>query len=932
MRTGTQRFRKTVVSRAIITALCGTASMMVAQETLAQSSSSLQRVEITGSNIKRTDTETASPVQVLTRDDIEKSGKQSIQEVLRQVTADNQGSVPASFSNGFAAGSAAVSLRGMGVNSTLVLVNGRRMTTYGLADDGSRNFVDLNSLPLEAVDRIEVLKDGASAVYGSDAIGGVVNVILRKNYTGRTIGASTGVSQKGDGQTARVFGTVGFGNVDTDRFNVLLSAEYSKTKNIWSTDRGFIGESDLTSLNYYDVGNGVSRPYLGPGTGPTANSPFGVFRNPATGLRENITTVGCTKVMPNGLCYFNPRTQQEIQPAIDRFNVFGRGTLEINANTTGYAEVGYFRSKTMANGTLGASNDGGVFNPQDLSDPLLVHGLFPLPGSHPDNRFGVAGPTAANFGVLPHELGGRDGTTDNKLFRFVGGVKGNAMGWDYDTGVAYIRGKLTQARTGYINADEFTNAINNGTYRFSGLGPTLTDPAVMALISPTLNNQATSSVKLIDFKANREIGQLAGGPLGVAFGGEVRWEESDSPSVPGTETASIVGLGFAEFAAKRRVAAVFGEINAPVTKWLELNAALRHDRYSDFGGTTNPKAGFKLTPLPQLAVRGTYSEAFRAPGPAESGGSSFGFTSVGILTQGNSNIKPETAKSYTLGFILEPMPGTSATLDFWKINRKNEIVQADPAGILAGNPPSTGTPGSRIAGAVPGSFIYYDPQGNIGTVTGFYGNAASTKTDGVDLEMRHRMSLGENGRLTAQVNWTHTRKYQRTDAFGNTVSYEGTHGPIALSSGMGTPRNRGSFSLSWDRGPVTITGMVNYTGPMKMVDSNGEQAHVESPGIVTDAANHIYFPNNGDLSCGVYDLSGNPFNGCKLKSLATFDLYAKWTPMKNLDLNFSIQNVFNTKAPFDPYLVLSYGTNYNQTWHQSGAIGRYFTVGARYSF
>ena len=172
-------FKKTMLSRSLLIAFSGTAAMYGAVATAQQAAPELERVIVTGSNIKRTDAETASPVQVLTRQDIERTGKQSIQEVLRGITADGQGSLSGSFSNGFAAGSAAVSLRGLGVNSTLVLVNGRRMTTYGLADDGTRTFVDLNSIPLEAVDRIEVLKDGASAIYGADAVGGVVNVILR---------------------------------------------------------------------------------------------------------------------------------------------------------------------------------------------------------------------------------------------------------------------------------------------------------------------------------------------------------------------------------------------------------------------------------------------------------------------------------------------------------------------------------------------------------------------------------------------------------------------------------------------------------------------------------------------------------------------------------------------------------------------------------
>ena len=204
----------------------GVALTLAAGPALAQQAQKVERIEVTGSNIKRTDTETAAPVQILTREDIEKSGKQSIQEVLRGITADGLGSIPTSFTNGFAAGSAAVSLRGLGVNSTLVLVNGRRMTTYGLADDGTRNFVDLNSLPLEAVERIEVLKDGASAIYGADAVGGVVNVILRKNYVGRSIGGSYG-------QTTRGFGSIGWGDIDRDRFNAFITIEGSHQDNIW---------------------------------------------------------------------------------------------------------------------------------------------------------------------------------------------------------------------------------------------------------------------------------------------------------------------------------------------------------------------------------------------------------------------------------------------------------------------------------------------------------------------------------------------------------------------------------------------------------------------------------------------------------------------------------------------------------------------------
>ncbi|WP_309639180.1 TonB-dependent receptor [Methylibium sp.] len=918
-------FKRTKLSAALLMA-CG--GVLLSSGGLAQAQDNtqkLERVTITGSNIKRTDTETASPVQVISREEIERSGKQSIQEVLRGVTADGLGSIPSSFSDGFASGSAAVSLRGLGVNSTLVLVNGRRMTTYGLADDGTRNFVDLNSLPLEAVDRIEVLKDGASAIYGADAVGGVVNVILRKNYTGASIGGSYGQASRGDGKTTRAFGSLGFGDIDADKYNVFLSLEASQQKNIWSVDRGFIGQSDHTSRGYYDTTNGARRPYFS--AGPTSNSPYGVTRS-ATGGGARVNVIPCapSAIVPStGLCGYNPLVEQEVQPALDRLNFFGRGTLQFSPSLTAYLEVGYFSTKSKANVTLGANNDGGVFVPGDPFNPLLVHSFMNLPAGHPDNTFGVD----RSLFIRPFELGGRDQTTDNEVLRLVQGLQGTGFGWDFDVGASYIKSRLKNQNFGYIRYDVMQAALNNGTYRITS--PSLTAPSVLAAISPTLENTPTSSIKSIDFKASRELMNLPGGALGLAVGGELRWEAANTPPVPFTETAEIVGLGYSAFNASRRVQAVFGELNAPVTKWLELNGALRYDRYSDFGSSTTPKVGFKIKPIDQFAVRGTYSEAFRAPGPAETGGSSFGFTTFGILSQGNPNIQPETAKSYTLGLIAEPLPGTSATLDYWKVDRKNEIVQADPNSII-GSLPTTGTPLSRISGAQPNTFIYYDANGDIGTVTGFYRNAAKTKTDGVDLELRHRMSLGEAGKLSTQLNWTHVNKFQRTDPDGNTFEYAGTHGPLVQSAGGGSPKDRMSLTLTLDRGPWAVTGGINYVGPIKMIDHKGETTDPDGSGTIHNSNTGVDYPDAGQYNCGVFDTSGNVYGGCKLPSFTTFDLFARWTPMKNLDVNFSIQNLFDRKAPFDPYLVIPYAINYNQTWHQSGAVGRFLTVGAKYSF
>jgi len=194
------------------------------------------------------------------------------------------------------------------------------------------------------------------------------------------------------------------------------------------------------------------------------------------------------------------------------------------------------------------------------------------------------------------------------------------------------------------------------------------------------------------------------------------------------------------------------------------------------------------------------------------------------------------------------------------------------------------------------------------------------------------MRLGEAGNLSGTLNWTHTKKFERTLATGETFEYAGTHGPIVLSAGAGTPKDRATASLTWDRGPFSLSGAINYIGPIKFIDHKGETATDNGDGTVTDPSNGLVYNSNGATNCSVFTLSGEPYGGCKLPAFTTFDLFGRWSPNKNLEFNVSIQNIFDKKAPFDPYLVNTYAINYNQTWHQQGAIGRFFTIGAKYTF
>ena len=159
------------------------------------------------------------------------------------------------------------------------------------------------------------------------------------------------------------------------------------------------------------------------------------------------------------------------------------------------------------------------------------------------------------------------------------------------------------------------------------------------------------------------------------------------------------------------------------------------------------------------------------------------------------------------------------------------------------------------------------------------------------------------------------------------------------SAGGGSPKDKATLSLTWDRGPWAVTGAINYVGAIKMIDHKGETTPQDidpdtglPTGTISNPNTGVTYPDNGQYDCGVFDASGNVYSKCRLPSFTTFDLFAKWTPIKNLDINFSIQNLFDRKAPFHPYLAIPYGINYNQTWHQAGAVGRFFTIGAKYSF
>lgn len=899
---------------------------------LAQDAQKLERVTVTGSNIKRTDAETASPVQVITREEIERTGKQTVAEVIRGISADNSGTIPTAFTNGFAAGSSGVSLRGLGVNSTLVLVNGRRVAPYGLADDGQRSFVDLNTIPLEAVEKVEVLKDGASAIYGSDAIAGVVNVILRKDYKGLSMSAIGGTSQHGGGDAVRATLSGGTGDLSSDRFNVFFTGEYSKDKSIaQNTRRSYLGTSNLSGIfpGYWDFRVGGRSQYTG---GVNRVGPYGVIIDPTPGApnggRVPLTACGAGGLSAINVCYSDNVDFIQIQPETERLNLFGRSTFQLNPDTVLFAEAGYFITRTKTRGTPSpAVSVWGNIRDNGINDSFTL-----IPAGHPDNPFGVDADYRYTFG---YDVGARGHNYDNRSLRLIGGVEGVIADWDYKAGIGYLETKLEDESFGYIRNSVYQEGLASGTFRFNNRAATLAnDPTFYDRLAPRLKREPKNKVTLADLSVSRQFGQLQGGQFGIALGGEVRREESDTPPTPYTFEGDIIGLGYSGFKGSRTVTALYAELTAPVLKTLELNAAFRTDHYSDYGTSTTPKFGFKFTPIKELVFRGTYAEGFRAPGPAENGDSSTaGYTGILLVTTGNPNVKPEESKSYTLGLVFEPFADTSLSLDYYKIERRNEIIGADQ-GVIQQGIPERGTPGSSVPGALPGSLVIYgpadgDPDGlaPVAAVVAPYQNANKTTTQGFDIDARQRFNLGEAGRLSVGLTLTHVLKYNRKlDTVDQEYEFAGYHGPYVLSSAAGTPKTRATLEVALEKANWMVAGRWNFVSGMRAVDHGGAPYDKR-----IDEGNSHAGAGIDPTSCSVFFPDGRPApGGCRVSSFTTFDLFGRWNVSKNLTLTGSVLNVFDRLAPWDPYTYGGY--NYNPTYHQSGAVGRFFQVGAKYAF
>jgi iron complex outermembrane recepter protein len=906
-----------------------------------QNTKQLQAVTVTGSAIPRIDVETPSPVTVISAAQIERSGFTTISDVVRSISADNSGSIPNAFTGGFAAGSSGVALRGLTVNSTLVLIDGHRSASYPMSDDGERSFVDLNTIPLAAVDRIEVLKDGASATYGADAIAGVVNVILKPGYQGAEGTADIGDSQHGGGFSKKASFLAGGGDLNKDNYNAYFSAQYQEDDPIYNRDRSYpFNTHDLSAMGGPNGNPGNPTTFLGSTYGAVAP---GVLTTPSGGLVSGVTQVPGSLWQPLNPCGTNSTTtttpgvgtycQQnfvdqygEAQAKMEQGGLYGRITIKINDTTKAYLSASYMESKTWAIGTPNGIQTSTPNNTNAIAlPPTLTTG--PNAGQlNPNDPYAAQGEYALinyTFGDLPQE-----NYYDNHNLRVVGDIAGMFGDWNYDAAMVLNHDWLNVNQTGYISYPALLSAITSGSYNF--VNPSSNSASELAALSPTISKTSTSDLDSFDFSATRSLWDLPGGSAGLAVGAQFRHEAQNDPSLnPNSEYQS---LGEAQTKGTRDVTGAYAELDMPVLAQLEIDAAGRFDHYSDVGNNFSPKVGFKYKPIDEIAIRGTYSKGFRAPSFAENGSSSAeGFDtitpppsfatahnnsaystvpySLALYTVANPNIKPEKARNFTFGVVVQPASWLSASVDYYNIKKTNVITGPDFGDAIANYfaTGSTGVPGVTVVQDLP------DPQNpnaqaRPAEFIGEYINANSLKTSGLDIDLQAHFEFSNGIHYISEISGTQIFQWQMILPGGIVQNFVGTQGPYGLSSGAGTPRTRGSWANTIQYGPVTVTGTLYYT--------SGYSETAEDQGVGPD-------------SCLAFNADETAFlpGSCRVGSFTDFDLTGSYQINDHVSITGSVMNVFDRKPPFDPANYAA--VNYNPTYSFAGIVGRFYNLGVK---
>jgi iron complex outermembrane receptor protein len=898
-------FERTRLCRGLMLAFGGGLALSVLP-TMAQQQ--LERVEITGSSIKRVESETALPVTIITREQIERSGATKVEDLLARVSAGNAMQSDTTQGAGYATSNA--NLRGVGATSTLVLLNGRRLANHPFGNIGGTVAVDLNSIPFAAIERIEVLRDGASAVYGTDAVGGVINFITRRDYKNGELTLRYGNTQKDiGGKEDGLSIAYGMGDLATDRYNLLVTANYQANTRLRAVDQKLYlrGLEEIPGSDPPTSGRAYPGRLVDFGISPGAYVSNGSFTDPAFAPCDPVNTiVQDAGPAPNGTdhllrCRFIYPATLDNLPDQHKADVYSRLTFALDPNTTLFGEASFARNHNIGRiAPVPIDQGAGHINPATGEGP---HFLFPVSSPYFPTalltQLGFTGPfdTQGNgfteIGMRAVPVGNRVNDNTNDQMRFVGGVQGSMSGWDYESGLTYSRAKGSLNYYGYISEPRFLAALATGL--INPFGPM--DQAGNDLLRTTLlegpMRRSTSTTTEIDAKASRELMAMGGGNMAMAVGVDLRREQANDKPVNDEyrQGLHIGGEGSVpETNASRNVFAVFSELSLPFAKGWEGTLAARYDKYSDFGSTFNPRASLRWQPDRSVLLRTSAGTGFRAPSlwdvnsppsfsntanslvdpscpppPVSTPGDPRCETQFTTRSTSSPNLKPEKSRQFSAGIVLEPVKWLSTSLDYWYISKKDQIDTISGDALLT-DPALLAAHGDRI---------HRDSQGFIAFIDTPVENLGGLRTSGWDLDVKGSWLVEGVGKFGAQLTGTYITRWERQNGIGAAyVSYLGTAG----DGGTVQPKPRWQHVIAFDYA----------TGPWgASLENTFVKGWTESADLV-------------DANIGVHTEH-------KVKDTVRWNLAGTYTGVKNLKLRLGIRNLFNTEPPFTA--VSSYGSH-----------------------
>lgn len=879
--------------------IAGVASFATTGVAFAQSSESsagssettqLDKITVTGSRIKRADVEGALPVVVIDRAQLEASGDISVADYLRNTSLNSFGSYQSTSGSSWG-GFSGVSLRGLGTSRTLVLIDGRRAPTAPMVG----NSQDLNSIPMAAIERIEVLSDGASAIYGSDALGGVVNIITRKDFEGAEMTYGIGRPTQAGGDTEEMSFIIG---ASGERGRVLAGASYSNRDVIFTRDRDYWYSSPGASVYSNNFATSTS-------TAASARLNHPVFGTSVPGLCTNGDDSDLFWQDTNRVCQFNHSATSANLTSLENTAVFGRGDYQINDDWMMYFNATVSRSEAFGRFAAVPSSPwpGGaiILRPGTRNHPGTLGGNNPN-ASDPYYQ-SVANQTLYLFHRFA-ALGERDNRLENTTYNYNLGFEGNiADKVDVEFGARYVESRATNIGTNYVVGGLAQVQIDNGNYNI--YNPYAGNPKGLGMTA-TISRDMKTTNKEVYGSASFDLFDLPGGTAAAVVGGEYREEFYQDNYDPLSESGQIVGSAGNSASGGRDVYAGYVEALFPVFDKFEINLAGRYENYSDYGNDFAPKISFRWQPMDTLTLRATYGEGFRAP-PLNllTQKTSFSATATsdpatcilltgnpGCRTQvttysiSNPNLGSEQSKQWGLGAVWDATDWLNVTLDYYNIEITDSI-QAVSMGTIVGclrgtiQICPTGISQFPVGTQVPNESLGLGATFDGGIVTNGIVNAQTgsanigwIETEGYDLTLRTNFDMGNAGRLRNQL----------------ILGYVGNYSSNGNSSVVGTPsypRLRGVLTNVWSVGDWNFNWNINYIHGTQSAAYRSWLALVRTSNrTATQNSNMAFYDSYPD----------------RLPSAITHDLQVNYKAPWNATITLGVNNVANKDPVYDQSL------------------------------